>query len=152
MGFSRQEYWSRLSFPTLGDLPDPGIKPVFLVSAHAHTHTDNSPGNTYYSVKGFWIISYSRRIVALVSSLSGWIVLDKWLNNIALPQLLSLSLFQYLIYIQSVIKLILHKISIEWITLSKRFPTTKSISLLILTDFCWFSFHCFVFQCELSKT
>ena len=27
MGFSRQEYWSRLSFPTPGDLPDSGIKP-----------------------------------------------------------------------------------------------------------------------------
>ena len=25
MGFSRQEYWSRLPFPSLGDLPDPGI-------------------------------------------------------------------------------------------------------------------------------
>ena len=27
IGFSRQEYWNRLSFPTPGDLPDPGIKP-----------------------------------------------------------------------------------------------------------------------------
>ena len=27
MGFSRQEYWSGLPFPSLGDLPDPGIKP-----------------------------------------------------------------------------------------------------------------------------
>src|SRR5574341_4409 len=27
MGFSRQEYWSGLPFPTPGDLPDPGIKP-----------------------------------------------------------------------------------------------------------------------------
>ena len=27
MGFSRQEYWSRLLFPSPGDLPDPGIKP-----------------------------------------------------------------------------------------------------------------------------
>ena len=26
-GFFRQEYWSGLSFPTSGDLPDPGIKP-----------------------------------------------------------------------------------------------------------------------------
>ena len=26
MGFSRQEYWSGLPFPSLGDLPDPGIK------------------------------------------------------------------------------------------------------------------------------
>ena len=25
--FSRQEYWSRLPFPSPGDLPDPGIKP-----------------------------------------------------------------------------------------------------------------------------
>ena len=25
MGFSMQEYWSRLPFPTPGDLPDPGI-------------------------------------------------------------------------------------------------------------------------------
>ena len=32
MGFSRQEYWSRLSFPTPGCLLDPGIKPESLVS------------------------------------------------------------------------------------------------------------------------
>ena len=27
MGFSRQEYWSELPFPSPGDLPDPGKKP-----------------------------------------------------------------------------------------------------------------------------
>ena len=27
MGFSRQEYWSGLPFPSSGDLPDPGIEP-----------------------------------------------------------------------------------------------------------------------------
>ena len=27
MGFSRQEYWSGLLSPSLGDLPNPGIKP-----------------------------------------------------------------------------------------------------------------------------
>ena len=27
MEFSRQEYWSRLSFPSPGNLPDPGIEP-----------------------------------------------------------------------------------------------------------------------------
>ena len=27
MGFSRQEYWSGLPFPSLGDLPDPEIEP-----------------------------------------------------------------------------------------------------------------------------
>ena len=27
MGFSRQEYWSGLPFPSPGDIPDSGIKP-----------------------------------------------------------------------------------------------------------------------------
>ena len=27
MGFSRGEYWSGLTFPSPGDLPDPGIEP-----------------------------------------------------------------------------------------------------------------------------
>ena len=27
MGFPRQEYWSRLPFPSPGELPDPGIEP-----------------------------------------------------------------------------------------------------------------------------
>ena len=29
-GFLRQEYWSRLPFPSPGDLPDPGIKATSL--------------------------------------------------------------------------------------------------------------------------
>ena len=28
MGFPRQEYWRGLPFPSLGALPDPGIKPT----------------------------------------------------------------------------------------------------------------------------
>ena len=28
MGFSRQHYWSGLPFPSPGDFPNPGIKPV----------------------------------------------------------------------------------------------------------------------------
>ena len=31
MGFSRQEYWSGLPFPSPGDLPNPGIEPLSLV-------------------------------------------------------------------------------------------------------------------------
>ena len=30
MGFSRQEYWSGLPFPSPEDLPDPGIEPKSL--------------------------------------------------------------------------------------------------------------------------
>ena len=33
MGFSRQEYWSRLPCPPPEDLPDPGIKPTSHVSS-----------------------------------------------------------------------------------------------------------------------
>ena len=32
MAFFRQEYWSGLTFPTSGDLPDPGIELVSLAS------------------------------------------------------------------------------------------------------------------------
>ena len=32
MGFSRQEYWSGLSCSSPGDLPDPGIEPMSLMS------------------------------------------------------------------------------------------------------------------------
>ena len=32
LGFFRQEHWSGLPCPSPGDLPDPGIEPVSLVS------------------------------------------------------------------------------------------------------------------------
>ena len=32
MEFSRQEYWSGLPFPLPGNIPDPGIEPMFLMS------------------------------------------------------------------------------------------------------------------------
>ena len=40
MGFSRQEYWSGLPFPSPGDLPDPGLK---LVSPASLWQVDYSP-------------------------------------------------------------------------------------------------------------
>ena len=43
MGFSRQEYWSGLPFPSPGDLPDPGIEPGSL-SLQADTLTSEPPG------------------------------------------------------------------------------------------------------------
>ena len=32
MGFSRQEYWTELPYPSPGDLPDPGNEPTSLMS------------------------------------------------------------------------------------------------------------------------
>ena len=43
MGFSRQEYWSGLPFPSPGDLPDPGIKPG-SPSFQADALTSEPPG------------------------------------------------------------------------------------------------------------
>ena len=37
MEFSRQEYWSRLPFPTLGNLPDPGSNLCLLCFLHLKT-------------------------------------------------------------------------------------------------------------------
>ena len=46
MGFSRQEYWSGLPFPSPGDLPDAGIEPKSLLSsALAGRFSKISPAN-----------------------------------------------------------------------------------------------------------
>ena len=52
MGFSRQEYWSGLPFPSPGDLPNPGIKsrsPILqadtLTSEPPGKHGSNSSGS-----------------------------------------------------------------------------------------------------------
>ena len=43
MGFPMQEYWSRLPFPSPGDLPDPGIEPINLSPALAGGFFTSSP-------------------------------------------------------------------------------------------------------------
>ena len=43
MGFSRQEYWSGLLFPSPGDLPDPGIEPT-SPALQADALTSEPPG------------------------------------------------------------------------------------------------------------
>ena len=45
MGFSRQEYWSGLPFPSPGDLPDPGIEPG-SPAFQADALTSESPGKS----------------------------------------------------------------------------------------------------------
>ena len=49
MEFSRQEYWSALTFPTPGDLPDPGVEsvsPAYLALASGF-FTTVPPGNIF---------------------------------------------------------------------------------------------------------
>ena len=45
--FSRQEYWSGLSFPSPGDLPDPGIKPGYP-ALQTDSLPPEPPGNQLY--------------------------------------------------------------------------------------------------------
>ena len=44
MGFPRQEYWSGMSFPSLGDLPDPGIERQ-SPALQAYSLPSELPGN-----------------------------------------------------------------------------------------------------------
>ena len=45
MGFSRQDYWSGLPFPSPGNLPDPGIEP-WSPAVEADALTSEPPGET----------------------------------------------------------------------------------------------------------
>ena len=75
MGFSRQEYWSRLPFPSPADLPDPGIKPGLPHCRQTLYH--EPPGNsawswsispTYWLKNFFHIIFFSHHFIILNSS------------------------------------------------------------------------------------
>ena len=50
MGFPRKEYWSGLSFPTSGDLPDPGIEPASPALAERFFTTEQ-PGKRYWVIQ-----------------------------------------------------------------------------------------------------
>ena len=52
MGFSSQEYWSGLPFPSPGDLPDPGIHPM-SPALQADSLRSETPGKILYSTLDF---------------------------------------------------------------------------------------------------
>ena len=73
MGFPRQEYWSGLPFPSPGDLPDAGIKPMCPALAGGslpHSH-QGSPErhrrhlNEYYWVKEVNIKRLYTKVISL---------------------------------------------------------------------------------------
>ena len=59
MRFSRQEYWSGLPFPTLGDLPYPGIEltspvsPALMGFMALNTHTEATKSEAFEVRTGF---------------------------------------------------------------------------------------------------
>ena len=84
MGFSRQEYWSALPFPSPGDLPYPGIEPG-SPTLQADTLTSEPPGKPivrYYSAikrKGLfhgWLSPWVQRNWG-----QGWLTMSyAWIN------------------------------------------------------------------------
>ena len=62
MGFPRQGCWSRLPFPSPGDLPDPGIEPESPALAGGFFTTE-SPGKPLISLRGPLITSSELRYI-----------------------------------------------------------------------------------------
>ena len=60
MGFSRQEYWSGLPFPSPGDLPNPGIEPR-SPALQADAVTSEPPGKPGGSYSKQWLLRGCRR-------------------------------------------------------------------------------------------
>ena len=50
MGFPRKEWWSKLSFPSPGDPPDPGIQPVSPALA-GRFFTTEPPGKPHSKIR-----------------------------------------------------------------------------------------------------
>ena len=59
MGFSGQEYWSGLPFPSLGDLPHPGIEPSSPV-LHADSLLSEPPKGSQFSCS----VQFSRSVMS----------------------------------------------------------------------------------------
>ena len=72
MGFSRQEYWSGLPFPSPGDLPDPGIEPR-CPAFQADASTSKPPGKSErerqvsHDVTHMWNLKYDMKNHSVMS-------------------------------------------------------------------------------------
>ena len=65
MGFPRQEYWSGLPFPPPGDLPNPGIKLLFMSPALA---------GGFFTTSAIWEVQSWYIILILLNSLCYYLV------------------------------------------------------------------------------
>jgi len=72
IGFSRQEYWSRLPFSSLRDLPDPRIKPASPTLVGG-LFTTELPGKhpTPTIILGFAQIVFNKKVVLVGKLLWG---------------------------------------------------------------------------------
>ena len=93
MGFSRQEYWRRLPFPSPGDLPDPGIEPCLLSLLHWQVGSlplapPGKPHQFYTtcSLKDKWETSlYLKRLMTIITktwTLPKSLSTNKWISKL----------------------------------------------------------------------
>ena len=68
MEFSRQEYWSGLPFPTLGDLPDPGIKPR-SPALQADALSSELPGKQVSSTFYGYMVDIQKKVCIIITTI-----------------------------------------------------------------------------------
>ena len=88
-GLSGQEYWSGLPFPSPGELPDPGIKPMFSVfpTLVGGFFTTEPPGKpSLFGIQGSWT-RFLRSLVLLIFNVSGSEILSVMSDSLQPPGL-----------------------------------------------------------------
>ena len=73
MGFSRQEYWSALPFPSLGHLPDPGLSPCRLHLLHCRWLL------YHLSHWGMQLLSHYHQFSSVQSLSPVWLFVTLWI-------------------------------------------------------------------------
>ena len=78
-GFSRQEYWSGLPFPSPGDLPDPGIEPR-SPALRADALPSEPPGKFKHELGKPWVLVMDRDAwcTAVHGVSKSWTRLSNW--------------------------------------------------------------------------
>ena len=95
MGFSRQEYWSGLPFPSPGDLPDPGIEPR-SPALHVDALTSEPPGKPIWLEWGLNIKLKPEHLKEPVRSAAIRLEIKHTIDVLCLNHFLSLSTLQSL--------------------------------------------------------
>ena len=88
MGFSRQEYWSGLPFPSPEDLPDPGIKPrspVCRQILHHLSYREDLREKIVISTKDNWsnqVSTFKKKRILGTDHTSFTKINSKWITNL----------------------------------------------------------------------
>ena len=83
MGFSRQEYWSGLPFPSPGDPPNPGIEPS-SPALQADSLLSEPPGNPSICIKNhefLWYLQFQSNYTGFVLASFLYIFITPFSNN-----------------------------------------------------------------------